>query len=63
MLNIDELPYVTADVPGIGGRIKVRPADFLVEEVPLYQPSGEGTSSILSRRESGATLSGRIERR
>ena len=28
--------------PGIGGRIKERPEDFLVDEIPLYQPSGEG---------------------
>ncbi len=25
-----------------GGVIKVRPADFLVDELPLYEPSGEG---------------------
>lgn len=34
--------YITADVPPIGGVIKQRPEDFLVEETPLYQPSGEG---------------------
>jgi tRNA pseudouridine13 synthase len=34
--------YLTADLPGIGGRIKERPEDFFVEEQPLYQPSGEG---------------------
>ncbi|MBK7404855.1 MAG: tRNA pseudouridine(13) synthase TruD [Phycisphaerales bacterium] len=27
---------------GIGGRLRDRPEDFLVEEIPLYQPSGEG---------------------
>lgn len=43
MLSVDELPYLTAGMPGIGGRAKLRPEDFLVEEVPLYQPSGEGT--------------------
>lgn len=26
----------------LGGRIKERPEDFLVEELPLYEPSGEG---------------------
>lgn len=35
--------YLTADVPGVGGRIKVAPGDFQVEEVPLYEPCGEGT--------------------
>ncbi len=34
--------YLTADLPGVGGQIKVQPADFLVEEIPLYQPLGEG---------------------
>jgi tRNA pseudouridine13 synthase len=43
MLNVDELPYLTAEVPGIGGRIKARSEDFVVEEVPLYEPCGEGT--------------------
>ena len=35
MLNVDELPYLTADVPGIGGVIKSRPEDFRVDEVSL----------------------------
>lgn len=34
--------YLTADLPAIGGKIKERPEDFLVEEQPLYQPSGQG---------------------
>lgn len=35
-------PLLTADLPGIGGRIKFTPDDFEVEEIPLYEPSGEG---------------------
>jgi tRNA pseudouridine13 synthase len=35
-------PLLTADLPGVGGRIKERPEDFEVEEIPAYQPSGEG---------------------
>jgi tRNA pseudouridine13 synthase len=35
-------PLLTADLPGIGGRIKTQPEDFEVEEVPAYQPSGRG---------------------
>ncbi len=35
-------PYLTADLPGIGGRIKAHPEDFIVEEIPLYLPCGEG---------------------
>jgi tRNA pseudouridine13 synthase len=37
-----QLPYLTADLPGVGGTIKVRPEDFFVQELPLYEPSGEG---------------------
>src|SRR5689334_16671611 len=35
-------PLVTAGLPGIGRRIKAQPDDFEVEEVPAYQPSGQG---------------------
>lgn len=34
--------YVTADIPPIGGTLKQRPEDFLVDEQPQYAPSGEG---------------------
>ena len=37
------LPYLTEDLPGIGGVIKARNEDFLVEELALYPASGEGT--------------------
>ena len=37
-----KLAYLTADLPGIGGRIKARPEDFLVEELPLYEAGGTG---------------------
>jgi tRNA pseudouridine13 synthase len=35
-------PLLTADLPGIGGRIKEVPEDFEVEEIPAYEPSGSG---------------------
>src|SRR4029077_6526506 len=35
-------PLFTPDLPGVGGRIRVRPEDFEVEEVPSYEPSGAG---------------------
>lgn len=35
-------PLLTDDLPGVGGRIKVQPEDFEVEEVPAYPPSGQG---------------------
>jgi len=39
----DSLPFLTADIAGIGGVIKTRPEDFFVEELPLYEASGSGT--------------------
>lgn len=42
MTLTDSLTYLTPDLPGVGGVLKERPEDFLVEEQPLYQPSGEG---------------------
>lgn len=38
-----DLPLLTADLPGLDGRIKHKPDDFRVEEIPLYPTSGEGT--------------------
>jgi tRNA pseudouridine13 synthase len=37
-----DLPYLTNDFPGIPGLIKQRPEDFFVQEIPLYEPGGEG---------------------
>jgi tRNA pseudouridine13 synthase len=34
--------YLTREIEGIGGEIKARPEDFLVQEIPLYQPCGHG---------------------
>lgn len=36
------LPYLTSEFPGIGGVIKQRPEDFFVQEIALYEPSGQG---------------------
>lgn len=38
-----DLPFLTPDVPGIGGVIKTVPDDFRVEEIAQYTPCGEGT--------------------
>jgi tRNA pseudouridine13 synthase len=37
------LPFLTNQFEALGGVIKVRNEDFLVEELPLYQPCGDGT--------------------
>jgi tRNA pseudouridine13 synthase len=36
------LPYLTPEFPGVGGVIKQRSEDFFVQEIPLYEPSGDG---------------------
>ena len=39
---VGSLSYLTGEMPGIGGVIKQRPEEFLVEEQPLYDLDGEG---------------------
>ena len=39
--------------PGVGGILKVRPDDFLVEELPLYEPCGEGEHLYLRIQKNG----------
>jgi tRNA pseudouridine13 synthase len=41
-LGAMDLPYLLTDFAGIGGRLKGQAEDFFVQEVPLYEPSGEG---------------------
>lgn len=41
------LPLLTADLPAIGGVIKQAPEDFEVEELPAYEPCGEGEHLFL----------------
>src|SRR5436190_5239911 len=49
-------PLLTPDVPGVGGRIKAVPEDFEVEEIPAYEPSGQGEHLYLwvEKRDMGA---------
>jgi tRNA pseudouridine13 synthase len=58
----DQLTYLTADLPGVGGVIKQRPQDFLVEELPLYEPSGEGEHLYLFIEKKNATTHELIRR-
>jgi tRNA pseudouridine13 synthase len=54
--SADDLPMVTADLAGTGGRIKARPEDFEVEEIPAYEPAGQGEHLYLwiQKRDMGA---------
>jgi len=47
--------YLTRTIPGIAGRIKDRPEDFLVEEIPLYRPSGSGEHIYMFIEKQGLT--------
>jgi tRNA pseudouridine13 synthase len=49
-------PLLTADLSGVGGRIKDVPEDFEVEEVPAYEASGQGDFLYLwvEKRDMGA---------
>ena len=49
------LPYLTRDLPGVGGRIKEHLPDFRVEELPLYEPAGEGTHVYFRVTKAGVT--------
>lgn len=57
------LSYVTDGIAGIGAglqsggvpRVKQAPSDFLVEELPLYQPAGDGEHLYLFVQKTGRT--------
>lgn len=44
---------LTADLPGLGGRIRAVPEDFRVEELPLYAPTGEGDHLLFEMEKRG----------
>ncbi len=49
------LPYLTAELPGIGGQLRATPEHFVVEEVPLYLPEGEGPHLYINLTKVGMT--------
>ena len=54
--NIDlSLPYISADLPGIGGVLRASPEHFVVEEVPLYAAQGEGQHLYVNITKVGLT--------
>jgi len=46
--------YLTTQ-PGVGGAIKVRVEDFLVDEIPAYEPAGEGEHIFLGIEKHGVS--------
>jgi len=53
-INLD-LPYITKDLPGVGGQLRLTPRHFIVEEIPLYEPSGEGPHLYINITKEGLT--------
>jgi tRNA pseudouridine13 synthase len=51
----NDYPPLTADMPGTGGRIRVEPEDFVVREVPAYEPEGSGSHAYALVRKRGLT--------
>ncbi|HIQ12022.1 MAG TPA: tRNA pseudouridine(13) synthase TruD [Caldilineales bacterium] len=50
-----QLPYITPELPGAGGEIKAEPEHFIVEEVALYAPTGEGEHTFARFTREGQT--------
>jgi tRNA pseudouridine13 synthase len=49
------LPFVTGELPGIGGSIKLAPEHFIVDEVPLYEAEGSGPHVYINLTRAGWT--------
>ena len=45
--------FSTSDLPGIGGVCRQDPADFQVEEIPLYEPDGKGEFLFVRLQKTG----------
>ena len=56
------LPFLTGEFSGIGGSIKQRPEDFFVQEIPLYEPSGQGEHVYCEIEKMGITTFDAIDR-
>ncbi len=55
-------PYITSSSPGIGGAIRSNPEDFVVREIPIYVPCGDGDHLYLRVRKRGLTTPHLIDR-
>ncbi|HEY3307433.1 MAG TPA: tRNA pseudouridine(13) synthase TruD [Desulfuromonadaceae bacterium] len=55
-------PYLTSDIPGCGGVLKQSPEDFMVTEIPAYEPCGSGEHLYLTIEKRGITTLEAIRR-
>src|SRR4051795_9204171 len=61
-MSSPSLPFLTRDFPGVGGSIKNRPEDFFVQEIPLYEPVGEGEHVYCEIQKTGLATFEAIDR-
>jgi len=54
--------YLTADAPPVPGEVRQDVADFVVEEVPLYAPSGEGEHLYVTIEKEGISTHEAVRR-
>jgi tRNA pseudouridine13 synthase len=65
MMPIERRPlhgYLTSGLPGVSGDIKDTPEDFLVTEIPAYEPCGSGEHLYLTIEKRGITTLEAIRR-
>jgi tRNA pseudouridine13 synthase len=60
--RVVDLPYLTADLPGIGGTLRTTPDDFFVDEEPAYPASGTGDHVFVRFEKRGVTTPQAVER-
>lgn len=48
-------PYITPELPGIGGQLRATTDHFVVEELPLYEALGEGQHLYINLTKEGMT--------
>src|SRR5688572_24187805 len=53
---------LTRELPGTAGRIKTEPEDFRVDELSLYDPTGEGAHLLLRIEKRGMTTHEAVRR-
>lgn len=62
---VTALPYLTAHLPGVGGKLRAAPEHFVVEEIGLYEAVGDGQHLYVNLTKVGLTtkeVQARLER-
>jgi tRNA pseudouridine13 synthase len=57
-----DLPYLTAELPGTGGVMRVAPEDFVVDEIPAYPASGAGDHVFVRIEKRGVNTADAVQR-